>query len=287
MIIHSRVYVILFAGIILNTSAYSQAFDENFKLPKYQLSGNGTSFTVKSGSHKVIRMDHRSVSNVVESDKNFNHAVRRGNTIIATGDVPTFAMLRILLNNKLDPDILRLGDGRIGIRYKGKTEWLDEAASVQTLFNPGNTEYNIQSVVFPDLKFKIAISQAYDWGMIVKVVVMNKTIDPADLQITFSYGRSGTINRTFSANYFNFSDNVKDNEVLIENNIAVLHQKGQDFRAAATTWPAVHPRIIDSIANFTIAMKVNANKSDSVYFIAAQSDNETGTVHSAKISSPT
>jgi hypothetical protein len=274
MINNSRVYVILFVGIILSISAYSQTFDENLKLPKYQLSGNGTSFAIKSGSHKVIRMDHRSVSKVVESDKNFNHAVRRGNTIIATGDVPTFAMLRILQINKLDPDILRLGDGRIGIRYKGKTEWLDEAASIQTLFNPGNTEYNIQSVVFPDLKFKIKISQAYDWGMTVKVVVMNKMIDPADLQITFSFGRSGTINRTFSANYFNFSDKVKDNEVLIKDNIAVLHQKGQDFRAAATTWPGVHPRIIDTTANFIIKLNVNPNKSDSVYFISAQSDNE-------------
>jgi hypothetical protein len=105
MINNSRVYVILFIAIIIGTAAYSQVFDENIKLPKYQLSGNGISFTIKRGSHKVIRMDHRSVSEVVESDKNFNHGVRRGNTIIATGDVPTFAMLRILLNNKLDPDI--------------------------------------------------------------------------------------------------------------------------------------------------------------------------------------
>ncbi len=274
MINISRVCAFLFFAINLITSAYSQAFDENVKLPKYQLSGNGTSFTIQGGSHRVIRMDHRSESKVVESDKNFNHAVRRGNTILATGDVPTFAMLRILLKNKLDPDILRLGDGRIGIRYKGKTEWLDEAASIQTLFNPGNTEYNIQSAVFPDLKFKITMSQAYDWGITVKVVVLNRMIDPADLLITFSYGRSGTINRTFSADYFNFTDNVKDNEVLVKDNIAVLHQKGQDFRAAATTWPGVQPQIIDSAANFTVAMNIHPNKSDSVYFIAAQSDSE-------------
>jgi hypothetical protein len=142
------------------------------------------------------------------------------------------------------------------------------------LFNPGSTDYNIQSVVFPDLKFNITISQAYDWGMTIKVVVMNQTIDPADLQITFSYGRSGTIDRTFSANYFNFSDKVKDNVVLIKDNMAVLYQKGQDFSAAATTWPSVQPQIIDTTANFTIAMHVNGNKSDSVYFIAAQSNSE-------------
>lgn len=289
MISNLRLFAILIVVIIGTTTTYSQDTDGNLGLPKYRLHGNGTSFTIEGGRHNVVRMDHRSISKVVESDKNFNHGVRRGNTIIATGDVPTFAMLRTLtvdqLNltyemlhtlplSQLDATVFRLGDVRISINYGGKEEWLDEAASIHTVFNNGNTQYTVQPAAFTDLIFKITISQAYDWGMTAKVVVMNKMMHPADLQITFNFGRSDIINRTFSADYFKPIDKVKDNELFCKDNIAVLHQKGRGFRSAAKTWPAVHPESIDTTANFKIAMNVYANKSDSVYFIAAQSDNE-------------
>ena len=282
-------FAILFIVTIISPSAHSQDEYGNLRLPKYRLEGNGTSFTIESGSHKVVRMDHRSDLKLVESDKNFNHAVRRGNTIIATGDVSTFAMLRTLsldqLNlpsealhdmslSQLDAAILRLGDVRMRIAFNGKEEWLDEAASVHTVFNNGNTQYTIQSATFTGLKFKITVSQASDWGMTAKVVVLNKMTIPASLQITFNYGRSDIINRTFSADYFKLTDRVKENELFIHDSIAVLHQKGQVFRTAATTWPAVHPQNIDTTANFNLSMNVAAHKSDSVYFIAAQSDNE-------------
>ena len=289
MINNRSFFAILFGVIISYTSAYSQDINGNLGLPKYRLAGNGTSFTIESGRHKVIRMDHRSDVKVIESDKNFNHAVRRGNTIIATGDVPTFAMLRTLsvdqMNlsseklhvmplSQLDAAILRLGDVRIQIAFNGKEEWLDEAASVHTVFNNGNTQYTIHSATFTGLKFKITVSQASDWGMTAKVVVLNKMTIPASLQITFNYGRSDIINRTFSADYFKVTDRVKENELFIHDSIAVLHQKGQVFRVAATTRPAVHPQNIDTTANFRLSVNVAAHKSDSVYFIAAQSDNE-------------
>jgi len=289
MIYNSRFFAILFVVIVNAISTYSQDINGELGLPKYRLSEDGTSFTIERGSHNVVRMDHRSISKVVESDKNFNHGLRRGNTIIATGDVPTFAMLRTLSVDQLDltsemshtlplsqldAAVLRLGDVRISIDYGGKVEWLDEDASIHTVFNYGNTQYTIESSAFNGLKFKISISQAYDWGMTAKVVVMNKMLHPTDLKITFNFGRSGIINRTFSADYFKFADKVKDNELLCKDNIVMLHQKGRGFRSAAKTWPAVHPEILDTSANFKIAMNINANKSDSVYFIAAQSDNE-------------
>lgn len=274
MINNLRIYSILLVGVIWITCAYSQEFDRNLKLPKYQLDGNGISFKIESGSHNVIRMDHGSNIKVVESDKNFNHGVRRGKTIIATGDVPTFALLRVLPMNKLDPDILRLGDVRILVGYGGKEEWLDEAASIKTVFNNGTTVYTIQSAVFPDLKFKVTICQAYDWGMSAKVTVMNKMKYPADLQIKFNFGRSDTIKRTFSADYFKTTDKVTNNEFFVNNNIAVLHQKGRRFKSAATTLPSVNPEIIDTTANFNLSLKIPVNKSDSVYFFAGQSDDE-------------
>src|ERR1700674_2178711 len=74
---------------------------------KYQFTGDGSSFTIQPGwdnSRKMLRMQHSDEKDLVRYEEYFNRAVKRGSTILVTGDKPRFALMYTEQSDKTDPD---------------------------------------------------------------------------------------------------------------------------------------------------------------------------------------
>src|SRR6478609_5138229 len=144
---------ILFAGLLLTAinllSAQAQnkvsfqAHDPVIGDPenkiKYQFEPDGISFSINPGwdnSRKMLRMQHSAEKDYVYYDEYFNRAIKRGTTILATGDKPRFAVLYSAIQSRVDPDLIKMGDGRIRIILEKDSFWMDELSPVKVIFQP-------------------------------------------------------------------------------------------------------------------------------------------------------
>lgn len=57
--------------------------------------------------------------------REFNRGIRRGRTILVAGDRARFALMATLPEERSDPDLITLGDGRVRIREGDNETWLD------------------------------------------------------------------------------------------------------------------------------------------------------------------
>ncbi|HEY5137988.1 MAG TPA: hypothetical protein VIJ25_01520, partial [Methylococcales bacterium] len=87
---------------------------------KYQLADDGVSFAVQCRDFDIHRMGYESKTTVVKARDLFNRGIKRSDTILVTGDKPCFAMMRIYRADSMDPNLVKLGDGRIRLQYDGK-----------------------------------------------------------------------------------------------------------------------------------------------------------------------
>src|ERR1700730_7276008 len=145
---------------------------------KYQFTGDGSSFTIQPGwdnSRKMLRMQHSDEKDLVRYEEYFNRAVKRGSTILVTGDKPRFALMYTEKSDKTDPDLDKMGDGRIRITIEGKDVLLELLPDIKTICNPSSTEYDFSLPSYPKLCMKLLVSQAVDWGAVASLSFNNNS----------------------------------------------------------------------------------------------------------------
>lgn len=234
---------------------------------QYGIGDDGVSLTIKTGREprRVNRMDHRSNTSTVAADQVFNRGIKRGDTILVTGDKPRFALARTLPEDKMDPDIRKLGDGRIRIRCAGAEFWLDECEDIQATFRPSRTEYAIKSAKAENLAMTLWVSQASDWGLVARLTVSNTGPSRLELSAEFLYGGLSTHGRTFSAAYF--KPDSAGNEVQVEETLGRLSNRDPVFaemKVLAATLPPVKPANVNGRLSFVSALALNPGESRTV-----------------------
>ena len=234
-------------------------------VPQYWFDDDGTSLTIQTGPNpvQVRRMGHRSDTSTVNADQVFNRGIKRGDTILVTGDKPRFALARTLPEAKMDPDIHKLGDGRIRIRCGGAEFWLDECDAIQTTFRPSRTEYVLRTAKAEGLVMSLWVSQAADWGFVSRLTVSNAGPARLELSVEFLYGGLSTHGRTFSAAYFKAQDqDSSGNVVELDEALGRLANKGFKVFAAMTT--PVKPTHANGRLSFVSALALAPGESRSV-----------------------
>jgi len=185
--------------------AFVNCMQAQENLIKYQVNKNGYSISIKPEWNNTLKMPRMSYVNVVDSviyAENFNRGIKRGNTILVTGDKPRFAIMNNLNQDKLDPDLMKLGDGMIRIKIDGQEEWLHLQKNISVVFNPGSTEYNCTLNSFTGLKIHLLVSQAQDWGAVIKLTCSNISDQNIKLNAGLLYGGFRICGRTVDAYYF-------------------------------------------------------------------------------------
>jgi len=144
----------------------------------YEMAADGVSIRAQRDNKPwyVARVlpNHLNFSKIAPAIEFFNRGVKRGDTILVTGDRPRFALMRTYPEDKLDPDLVKLGDGRIHLRCRGVDAWLDECDALEVVFHPGSTDYRLEFETLPQLKIDLLVSQAEDWGLAVELEVENQ-----------------------------------------------------------------------------------------------------------------
>ena len=134
MLIYLLILVILQSCAGSEEVLKNDVFDH---LQKYKLLDDGVSITTVEGMDSILRSGHDCNSQLVSSIKQYNRGGKRDNTIMVTGDLPLFAMMRTYPENNLSPDLIKLGDARIRIAYNSKLYWLDSLPDIVPVFEPG------------------------------------------------------------------------------------------------------------------------------------------------------
>lgn len=261
-----------------NTAPFTEVNGELSELTvKYKFVGDGTSFGVECGENrpkvKMKRQMHDCKVYTVDSDEYFNRGVKRGNTILITGDRPRFALARPMAQDRLDPEIIKLGDCRIRLAICGVEVWLDLADEIHTTFNPGSTEYEIRFSQIPNITLQYTVSQAEDWGAVACLSISGKTDDPADIDIELAYGGISSIQRTLTAGYFSpDTADVTGNSIKMEGNIAVLCAELVPFKVYITDLSNETPEITDSRVSFRHMVHLKPGGTEKVYLAVCISD---------------
>src|SRR6202790_5680456 len=223
--IRSYLFTSIFCFFLIQATQGQSGSPEN-KI-KYQFAGNGSSFTIQPGwdnSRKMLRMQHSDEKDLVRYEEYFNRAVKRGSTILVTGDKPRFALMYTEKSDRVDPDLNKMGDGRIRITIDGRELWLDLLPYIKTIFNPSSTEYDFSLPSYPKLSMKLLVSQAVDWGAVARLSFNNNSSSAIQLKADWIYGAVRRCGRVFSAAYFspNEKEDLESNAVTISDGFAKL-----------------------------------------------------------------
>ncbi len=214
---------------------------------KYRLGADGVSILVESGVNAlpaIPRSDHLGVTRNVPPDDIFNRGVRRGDTIMVTGDRPRLALMRTLPEDSPGPDLAKLGDGRLRVSCGEIKLWLDSCAEISTVFNPGSTEYALSDPQLPHLRFHLVFAQAQDWGVVARLTVANHSADTTSLLVEFHYGGLRRCGRNWRPAYFvPEAPNGPDNQCLITGSVSLLHDATMPDWVALVSVPPVTGRI--------------------------------------------
>lgn len=244
---------------------------------KYELADSGRSIRVRideaARRRLIARTSHSGVTEQVLSDLQFNHGLKRGHTIAVTGDVPRFALLRTIPEERLDPDFMKLGDGRIRICCGDVMTWLDEADEIETTFHPGSTSYVATFAKLPKLIFRLIVSQAEDWGVAVKLDISSGDNVSAALEVEWIYGGLAICGHSYSAAYF-----PPDLPALPggkcewdqERMTAILSHERIGEQAFVRTTPAVSPGISADCASFRHRLMLTSEGTRTLYLVAGR-----------------
>jgi hypothetical protein len=172
----------------------------------YRLSGHGAAIETAAcvAPRTVARTDHASFMGEAPADLAFNRGLRRHPTLIATGDLPRFALLRTRPEAKMDPSFIKLGDGRIRLSVDGgQPFWLDEAEGIRTTFLPHATEQRLPLPGPAGLACVLTVAHAANWGLVARLVIHNGSAVGRKVDVELVFGGLSVHGRTFSAAYFN------------------------------------------------------------------------------------
>lgn len=215
---------------------------------KYSLEDNGTSFTIRNGCQE------------------FNRGTRRGDIILVTGDKPRFAMMTTYREDKFDPDLIKLGDGRIFIRIGDTGDWLDNMENNETHFRPWGAEYCVTDSGFIGIEMKLLISHAGEQGIAAKLSLKNKSTDSIHIGAEFFYGGLRRCGRTMEAPYFHADNNDgAGNDISAANHAIEIRSGDIPSRVYVDSYPAALPEICCGRAKYTFQFTIPAGGEESVF----------------------
>lgn len=204
--------------VIICSLQIAGAYGQQQKI-KYEMAEKGYSIHIRNGWNneiKMPRMSHFSnVSNVIY-DSEFNRGIKRGNTILVTGDEPRFALMKYLIQDRLDPDLLKLGDGRFCITIDGKKHWLHHEKNMAVTYKAGSAEYISNS--FSDVTVKLVVCLAGDWGAVAKLSFENRSAKAVQIDAGLLFGGVRRCGRTATASYFHESEVENLQENILDKN---------------------------------------------------------------------
>ncbi len=228
----------------------------------YELAGDGPSFSTRDG--RLL----------------FNRGVKRGTTILVTGDRPRFALMRTLPDDRLDPDLIKLGDGRVRIGGENGhgAVWLDECRRVETVFHPYGTEYRLSSPLVPGLSIHLLVAQAGDWGLVARLSLVNRSAQPMDARVDVVYGGLARCGRTMDAAYIppdggdasrNTTISADDHATLTDRDLPgrVVVASGPD----GSSGPGMRPAVSGPYVSFSYHIGLTDGEARCVYLVAGQS----------------
>lgn len=250
---------------------------------KYHLAEDGVGIWVQSGDKApapISRSDHLLVKSTVAAAEVFNRGVKRGDTILVTGDRPRFALARTLPEDSPGPDLFRLGDGRVRLVRKGSDGcseialWLDECPGVTTHFYPGRTEYSLSSPQLPGLDMRLTVAQAQDWGLAARLMVANSGLEMAELTVEWVYGGVRRHGRTWGPAYFP-ADAECDGQTIDligAGDAALMRAETIPDWVGAVTQPRRSPVFLGYKAGFALALDVAPGESQECCLIAGHAN---------------
>lgn len=238
---------------------------------KYQFEPDGVSYSIKpnwDNNRKMLRMQHSAEKDYVHYDEYFNRAIKRGTTILATGDKPRFAVLYSAFQSRVDPDLIKMGDGRIRIILEKDSFWLDELSPAKVIFHPSATSYFFTNNRFRGLEIQLLISQASAWGAMARLQLTNKTNQTIPVRTEFVYGGLRTCGRTFSASYFQpgEKEDIQSNQIKISEGEATITDKKFQGSLTILSNPVSHPFIQKQHVVLPFSSGIGAGKSGRIYF---------------------
>jgi hypothetical protein len=263
-------YALLFG--VAATSCQEKGTTDSTRAAKYQLCEDGISFAVTGGKHPVVRMDHGSHVQIVNADEVFNRGIKRGHTILVTGDKPRFALMTTYPEAKLDPDLVKLGDARIRLVGENGACWLDECTQIKTVFHPSQTIYSLSHLSFPGLEISLLVSQANDWGAVAKLQIANVSKKTTDVRVDFTFGGISRKPRTFSAAYFQpDSLDGMDNHIDLQDEMAAISDGKWPDVVMVRTFPKRPLTAAQGRIFCTHPLQVAPETRSTLYFVAGRS----------------
>jgi hypothetical protein len=247
---------------------------------KYHIAEDGVSIWVESGARalkQVKRSDHLYQTRIVPPAELFNRGVRRGATILVTGDRPRFALMTTLPEDSSSPDLIKLGDGRIRVSCQGTEFWLDECSDIYTVFHPGSTEYTLGTSTLPGVTFHLLVSQAQTWGLVARLSVTNQRAEPVSLVVEFVYGGLGRHGRTWQPAYFLLDpDDGQSNRVDVVGGAVLLRDGSIPCQAGVTMQPTGECTVANVRACYTHTLCLDSGTARPVYLVAAHAGSAEG-----------
>lgn len=263
-------YLVLLTILISCSNIHKGLENDAFEyLQKYKFLEDGVFITVKQGKDSIFRGDYGGHTQYVNSIKKFNRGGKRGNTIMVTGDLPCFAQMRTYPENKLNPAIFKLGDGKIRILYNSNTFWLDSLKDIITVFQPGITSYKIKIPQINDLLFDLTVFHAKSWGIAAKLQISNIGNKTENIGVDWIYGGIRKLSTSYTG-YFTQNDrDGKGNTLDFIGNKAIISDTSIIDKVVVTTVPEVKPVLLNNKALFGNELVLNKSENQTFYLIAS------------------
>jgi hypothetical protein len=220
---------------------------------KYGIREDGVSFDLNltQAPKKISRTLHTSIKQEVVPIEEFNRGIKRGNIILVSGDRPRFALMRTYPEDKIDPDLIKLGDCRIGISSNSDWDWIDVSDDIKTIFKPYCTEYEIKLRQYPSTTLQLIVSQAEDWGAVVKLSVSNASEEPLKFTLRLVFGGISRHGRTHTASYLDINnEDTSTNHVKLTTGSAIFSDANIPDQVYASSVPKTKSEIIGSRVAF-------------------------------------
>lgn len=258
----------------------------------YRLSGDGAAIETAGcvAPRTVSRTDHNSFMNPASADIALNRGLRRHPTLVITGDLPRFALLRTRPEAKLDPSFIKLGDGRIRIAVDGgQSFWLDEAAEIHATFLPDATEQRLPLPGPAGLDCILTVAQAANWGLVARLRIHNRTAVKRAVVVEIVYGGLSVHGRTFSAGYFNPAQADQEaplTRVQDQDGVVVMTREGFQETVATALFPRAPWSPKDGRATFRYAGEIAPGADAGCALVAAWAEEGTAALARVKAAEP-
>jgi hypothetical protein len=116
----------------------------------------------------------------------FNVAVRRDPWTLIAGDRPRIALATKPGTRELDPPWFIMGDLRIGVKAAGAIHWLDQAATIDTVYHAWGVEWSVD--LAPQFPLRVEVCAFLADGRALAVQVRVPGGAPAEASLWLCYG---------------------------------------------------------------------------------------------------